>query len=466
MLPFKNNFFSIKTKTMLTKILYVFISIVSLNTLIAQHTITGQLKPKGQYRLMLLYKAEGAFQYYKASSNIDSTGLFGFALPENFETGAYRLVYDTEKNQYVNIIYNNEDISFVFDPKDLINTISFYDSKENTLFFDYVRTINYKYMALDSVHKEYFKNPNEANSELYKIKKGEVDIFQNYFEKESEGKLANHYIKAFKKHISDTPLNTKKEYYNVLKENYLNSINIKDSVLRNSSFILDRLIEYVFDLNELTARINNTKLDVKMIDKALKDIEPSKFRDEIIYSLTSSAFDPYLSTYDNLLDYIYRNYYVNLPATSKTESFTQMVKLKLNAIVGKKAPMINFDNGNLYSIQEDTTFIVFWSTTCSHCLEEVPKIYDAISNRKNVKMIMVGLEEVYSDWETVSANFPKAIQKRANGKWKNKHAISYNVKGTPAYFLLDKNKKIIAKPNDVKAINSIFNVNIPVKHKH
>lgn len=448
---------------MLKKLIFIFICVISLNSIIAQHTITGQLKPVGDYKTMLLYKTNGAFQYYKASTTIDSVGLFGFALPKEFENGSYRLVYDTRNNLYVNIIYNNEDISFVFDPKNLVNSIYFYDSEENTLFFDYIRTINKKYLALDSVQKAYYETPTAKLEKLYRVKKGEVDAYQNYFEKESEGKIVNHFLKAFKKYLSETPLKNKNEYYNQLKENYFNSINFQDSVLRNSSFILDRLIEYVFDLNELIARKHNSKLDVKMIDKALESIETSKFKDETIYSLTSSAFDPYLSTYDNLLDYLYKNYYINLPKESKTESFTEMVKAKLKVIVGKQAPMINFDNGNLYGIKEDTTLVIFWSSTCSHCLKEVPKVYDALKDRKNIKIVMVGLEDEYSDWENVSLAFPNTIQTKSIGKWKSKYAIAYNVKGTPAYFVLDRNKKIIAKPDKVKELSKFFNSEIVLK---
>jgi len=450
----------LKNNTMRTRIFLIFLFIFSLKVVVAQHTITGQLKPVGDYKTMLLYKTVGAFQYYKASSPIDSLGLFGFALPESFENGSYRLVYDTRNNLYINIIYNNENISFVCDPNNLINSIYFYDSEENSLFFDYVRTINKKYIALDSIQKEYYENPTGKLAKLYTYKRKEVDAYQNYFETESKGKVVNHFIIAFKKYLSKTPLNSQKEYYALLKENYLNSINFQDTVLRNSSFILDRLLEYTFDLNEITARKNNTYLDVKMIDVALKRIEPSKFKNEIIYSLTSSAFDPYLSTYDKLLDYLYKNYYVNLPKEAKTESFTEMIVLKLNAIVGKQAPMIRFDEGNLYAIKEDTTLLVFWSTTCSHCLKEVPKVYDALIENENVKIVMIGLEDEYSDWENAVKFFPKSIQKRANGKWTNKIAISYNVKGTPAYFVLDKNKKIIAKPNKLIDVLKVFNVKL------
>ena len=241
-----------------------------------------------------------------------------------------------------------------------------------------------------------------------------------------------------------------------MKSDYLNSINFQDSILRNSAFLIDRLNEYIFDLNEAIAKRNNTSLDVTMIDSALNRITASKFKDEVIYSLTSSAFDPYSAKYDHLLDYLNKNYYSRLAVEMKNKKLTEMVVAKLNAIIGKKAANISLGTSDLYSISADSTLVIFWSTTCSHCMIEIPKIYKKLSENDNIKVVLVGLEDEYSDWETQTEKFPNWINKRANGKWTNEYALSYFVKGTPAYFLLDKNKTIIAKPEKLKHLEKVL----------
>ncbi len=422
----------------------------------AQHTITGQIEAAGDYKTMLLYKTEGAFQYYKASSPIDEKGLFGFALPENFEIGFYKLVYDAQKDLSVSFIYDNEDISFFFNPSDVSNSIYFYDSDNNSLFYDYIKSVNKKYLEIDSIQTVYYSNRSKKVFNAYIVKKNEIDAYQNYFEKKSEGKLVFYFIKAFKKHIKNSPLLTKDEYYTELKNNYLNEIDFQNPVLRNSSFLIDRLNEYIFDLNELIARKRNEKIDVNMIDFALRKIEDSKFKNEVIYSLTSSAFDPYSARYDVLLNHLNKYYYSILPENEKNENFTKMLEAKLNVIVGKKAPNISIGDSSLYAIKADTSLVIFWSSTCSHCLKEIPEIYKMLSSKKSINIVMVGIENEYSDWENVIKSFPNWIHKRANGKWKNKYAIAYNVKGTPSYFVLDKNKIIIAKPEKLKDVEDFF----------
>lgn len=423
----------------------------------AQHTITGKLSPKGESNLMLLYKTEGAFQYYKSSTEIDSLGMFGFSVPENFETGSYKLVYNAQKNFYVNIIYNQEDISFTCNPNDITNTIYFFDSKENALFFDYIKHINVKYIELDSIQKLCYQDfTNDKLVKQYISKNTEIEAYQNYFEQESKGFLVNNFIKAYKKTNPKLPLKSKLEYYQYLRLNYLNNIDFQNETLRNSSFIIDRINEYTFDLNGAIAKRSNKPLDVSMIDMVLAKIEPSKFKDEVIYSLTNTAFDPYSSAYDLLLDYLHSKYYGTLPETIKNPEFTKILESKLNVIVGKKAPNIKLSNGTLYDIKSDKTMVVFWSTTCSHCLKEIPEVYEFLKDDKTIKVILVGIEEPNSDWENVILTYPNWTHLRADGKWENEYAKAYNVKATPSYFILDKDKMIIEKPDDVKELKLLF----------
>ena len=39
-------------------------------------------------------------------------------------------------------------------------------------------------------------------------------------------------------------------------------------------------------------------------------------------------------------------------------------------------------------------------------------------------------------------------------KWENKTARIYQINATPTYIILDKNKKIVAKPNDINDVKT------------
>lgn len=431
--------------------LILFLNFTSLN---AQHIISGKLKPKGENNLMLLYKTEGAFQYYKASTEIDSIGMFGFRVPEKFESGSYRLVYNTQENLYINIIYNQEDVSFICNPEDVINSIYFFDSKENSYFFDYIKKINEQYESLDSIQKLFYTDAtNTKLAKKYIAQNAEITAYQNYFEKESSGMMVNNFIKAYKRTHPEQAVKSKLDNYQYLKVNFLNNIDFKNKTLQNSSFIIDRLNEYVFDLNEAIAKATNSSLDINMIDLALEKIPASEFKNEVIYSLTSSAFDPYSSKYDILLDYLHKKYYGTIPEDLKNKDFTLLVESKLKVIVGKKSPNIKFDeNNSLHDIESEKTLVIFWSTTCSHCLEEIPQVYNLLLSNFDIKVVLVAIEDSNSDWENVILEFPIWKHYKAEGKWQNEYAKAYNVKSTPSYFILDKNKFILEKPENFNSL--------------
>ena len=72
-----------------------------------------------------------------------------------------------------------------------------------------------------------------------------------------------------------------------------------------------------------------------------------------------------------------------------------------------------------------------------------------------IKVIAVGLEDDPILWEKEIAKYPEFIHVLGLGKWSNAIGKSYNVTATPSYYILDKEKKIIAKPYDFEAFKKL-----------
>ena len=102
--------------------------------------------------------------------------------------------------------------------------------------------------------------------------------------------------------------------------------------------------------------------------------------------------------------------------------------------------------------------VVFWSSTCGHCLIEMPILYDYLKGNAGVKVISVGLEDDSSraGWETQITSYPNFINVYGDNKWENKFARGYGVNATPFFFVLDAQKKVMAKPNDVAELKIFF----------
>lgn len=100
--------------------------------------------------------------------------------------------------------------------------------------------------------------------------------------------------------------------------------------------------------------------------------------------------------------------------------------------------------------------MVFWSTDCSHCLREIPELHTFMKGSKKAKVIAFSLEKEAFIWKNYIINLYGWHNVLGLGKWENKIAKTYQIFSTPTYFILDKNKKIIAKPEKIEDLKKFF----------
>ena len=162
----------------------------------------------------------------------------------------------------------------------------------------------------------------------------------------------------------------------------------------------------------------------------------------------------------DLVNYISDEYYSKLPLENQNKEFIVYINNMLKAVVGMKAPELFWDeNGvekSLMGLEAKAYIVVFWSTTCSHCLDEIPKLYKFTQDFEGLQVIAVALEDLKVEFDKLILTMPNWIHVYGKGKWQNEFAKSYNVNSTPSYFVLDQDKKIIAKPEELEDLMEIF----------
>lgn len=123
----------------------------------------------------------------------------------------------------------------------------------------------------------------------------------------------------------------------------------------------------------------------------------------------------------------------------------------------------------LYSLKADYTVVAFWDVHCGKCREEIPRLdtlYRTKWQKKNVKIYAVMVnEESVKDW-------PAFINEHAGG-WTHVHQTAamrteeekagkpnfrqlYDMRSTPTLYLLDKDKRIIAKNIGVTDLDNVL----------
>ncbi|MGY5355325.1 TlpA family protein disulfide reductase [Wenyingzhuangia sp. IMCC45467] len=436
------------------KNLLTFLILITTYIVNAQYTVSGSFTDSNSVQDIALYRiVKGETDYIKYADVINKQ--FSFSM-DSLPAGNYRALYQNIKTGYVDFIYNNENVKFSVDSKKGQPSVAFLESRENQLLQAYnynISTLQYK---LDSVQLAYFSKP-ITNVSKYQDIKLKIDGAQQYYENLAKDDYCLGIIKATKRYNAPLPFTLPGEYLENIIDHFFDYIDFQDETLRNSMFIKSRLKDYVFYLHQTDDVIQQNELYIKAIKEILAKTTNNVFKEEVL-----RYFIPeFVKQENNNVLTAVVNIYKELPQEVQNKKLLEETDNKARTLIGTIAPNIKIsETESLYSLKGSNTYLIlFWSSTCSHCSVELPKVKEILNLKNDVTVIAIGLEETETKekWQEVVEEHMKDWKNvLALGKWNSNEAIAYDVNATPSYFILNKNKRIIAKPNSFKVLKDIL----------
>lgn len=438
---------------MLSKLVALLMLLPSI--LLAQHTIKGVFSPAKDYEVVLLYKVTPTVSDYITNANVQKDGSFQFKLDASAPAGIYRVVYAVPQEDFnFDVIYNGkEDVALTFNSE---TGISFKSSIENKLLASYTSSMS----AITQSIGNYFREDRKDTLALKAIFKKQRET-QIRYEKQAVNTIALHFIKANKPYIPKKYEDVK-TYVKNLKTHYFDNIDFNSKTLQSSSFLQERMLNYVFGISaEGKDNITNYKNNIDVFCNAIKTI-PTSIKRILLVDLWQEMVDLRLEPVAN---HISKNYLLDIANQLKDKELVDALTRYNNLSIGHKAPdfsiVIEKDNKKVTKKLSELNsaekyIIVFWSSTCSHCLEEIPQLQKLIKSRAKLKVIAIGLEDDNKAWKEKIKSYPEFIHVLGLGKWDNKIGNDYGVTTTPTYFVLDKNKHILKKPEDIEVLKAVL----------
>jgi thiol-disulfide isomerase/thioredoxin len=435
----------------------LFLLLISTLVVQAQHTITGTFIPKEDYKWAILYKMSPTRPHYISQGKIND-GKIAFTLDSTQTKGIYKIVYDIPQEEFnFDLIYDGkEDITFTFDKS---KGVTFTQSSQNNLLDEYITSMTEVGKDIGAFYVNNLADKNQLITLFNKQRE-----LQEAFENQAKGKLVYEFIKASKPYIPEDYVDAT-TYITDLQKHYFDTIDYTNPVLQSSSFLMERTLGYMIgfvpDENDiLQAYANNLDEIYTHLQKAPLNFQKSFMSDLwqklVNYKLTETA------------NYLAEKYLIpvatQLGDTELVENLTQFKNLS----IGNVAPDFSWEttqNGqtktqNLHSLDVAQNYIlVFWSSTCSHCLKQIPQLQKFVKTLDSTKykVIAIGLEdEDNTNWNSEIYYYPEFIHVYGPGKWKNPIGKKYGVTGTPTYFVLDKDKKFIAKPQNFEELKAFI----------
>lgn len=441
---------------MLRKFLFISLFVSSWFLLKAQYTLDGTFTGLSNEKITLLQTFASQHGMID-TSQMNESGSFRFTLSDDLPSGQYRLV--TESGMDVFFVFNHEDIQFVVVTDEYGKYVQVIKSVENMIYYDYENLKNKNLLKLDilgpvvayypKTDPLYKKVTDRANT----LRKEVLDK-ANELTARNPGTLAAHFIKM------ETPVfpplemdeSDQQEY---LKAHFFDNIDFNDTVLLKSSTLNSMLINYLSlyqDRNDDRETFENKLLmglDTILQKSAVNPDMYASVVDFLLQGFESIGFDKgieYISEH-NQLDEFCEN-------TEKILELQDKLYLLNKLAIGKTAPDFSHADidGNmirLSDINAKRTLLVFWASWCPHCKSVVPEINSLKEKFSDNELQIIGvsidtsltnLRQVISEYKI---NWPNIAELKG---WGGDIPEMYGIAATPTMYLLDEQKKIIAKP--------------------
>ncbi len=366
-------------------------------------------------------------------------------------------------------------------------------SLENTISegFKKYSSERLKYMkSLDDAFKAKTKHT-KADTTAYikedtRVKKEQAHYQDSIIEKYPNSLIAALFSAMKKPAVPEIPIVKGKPDslypYHFVKGHYWDDVNFGDDRLLHTPFFEPKMDEYF--RNYISIEADSIIKEVNYIllaAKGGKEIYPY-----LLNKFTKEYMNPKYMGQDKVFVFLFENFYAKgdttlLDAANKKIVTERAYNLMANQI-GLPAAPINFPDSSgkivpLYSLPNPFTVVVFWDPTCGHCKTELPRL-DSMYRAK-WKALGVGFYAVNIK-EEETASWKKFISENKLNGWVHTHETTairlagerskqmnfrqaYDIYKTPTLYLLDKDKRIIAKQLSMEQFDELIKLKLKDK---
>ena len=263
--------------------------------------------------------------------------------------------------------------------------------------------------------------------------------------------------------------------FRYVKEHYWDDVALNDDRLLRTPFFEPKLDDYFkyYVSPEPDSIIEEVKY-ILLSARTGKDIYPY-----LLTKFTNKYMNPEFMGQDKVFVYLFENFYAKgdtmiLNPSSRKTVIERAYSLMANQL-GKPAPVLNLTDTtgkivSLYDLKSAFTVVAFWDPNCGHCKDEMPRLDSFYRNKwKGLGVAIYGVNiyenevpawkqfitsKKLSGWtHTYQTKAAKEAEERAGVP---NYRQLYDIFKTPTLYLLDKDKRIIAKQLSLEQFDDLI----------
>jgi hypothetical protein len=428
----------------------------------------------------------GSKQYLVDSARIGTNSEAVFSGKERLFGGIYMIVFPLKNNWLECIVDQDQDFQVFADSANLIRSVRFSGSADNDLFATYQKKSFDLGTDLASMQQKLNgAKPEEAEkirAEM-QVKSSQLQAYRESFLRAHPDNLLSAIFRTLREPtVPPAASHPGGKYdssfaYQYYKQHYWDGVSFKDERLVRTPVFQPKLDRY---FTQVLPQDPDSIIEAadQILQQAANAPEMHKF---VLANLTDKYVNPQFMGQDKVFVHLFEKYYLTGKADSWMSDkyrkfiFDRGYSLIANVIGTQGA---NFEwvdtlgkRGSLYQVSSAFTVLCFWDPTCSHCQEELPRLdsmYQAAWKNKGVKLVGVMTEGGRDNW----LNF---IHKHNLKDWLHVHQTQemkdadyaagkpgyrqlYDVYQTPMLYLLDQDKRIVAKRLSYQQLNDLLQI--------
>ena len=433
------------------------------------------------------------YHYGKIKAVADSIVLDGnsagdFKGKDKLPEGVYFIVSPKKVILFELLIGRKQQFTVSADTAKIPESIVFTGSPENSAFQEYTGFMSSRGRQITAWQSQLSQTKSKKDSLALqqKIRNAgdEIKSYREKVENKDSSSLLSALLLALKEPViphAPALANGKSDSgfaYRYFKEHYWDNISFTDERLIRTPVFEPKLDRYYKDLVSPDPDSIDREID-HMLLYSRTNKEMFKY---LLIHFVQKYISPEYMGQDAVFVHIFEKYINTGQADFFTEKYRKFVDDRAYSLManllGEPAPGLELTDTlgklqSLYNIKADFILICFWDPTCSHCKETVPKvdsIYQAKWKNEGVKVVGVMVDGGKDNW----LNF---IRDHNLKDWINVYQTTaqhdaeasaghadyrqlYDVYQTPVLYLLDKDKRIIAKKLTYQQLDEVISLKL------
>jgi thiol-disulfide isomerase/thioredoxin len=405
---------------------------------------------------------------------------------EKLQGGIYLVGYPNKAGFFEILVDQQQHFSILADTATLAQGVKFINSPDNELFIVYQKAMSSRGAAITEMQKKYDaarQTPDSAKfaAELKKLD-DELDEYREKLIKDHPTSLLASLLVAMREPVLPASMKDPKNKqdsiasYRFVKDHFWDGVHFYDGRLAYTPFFEAKLDKYFTQLV-----IPNPDSVIKEMDwmLAYTVASPEMRRFLLIKFVNRYLMQKYMWE-DAIFVHLFEKYFSNSEYSWLSEkgkkTITDRAYSLMANIMGTPAAEIDLPDTSgkklsLYSIKANYILVCFWDPTCGHCKEIMPRIdsvYRAKWKAMGMNIYAVAKEtdatqkawlnfisdHKLQDWNHVY--YSKAEEKKRVESGTPGYSQLYDVMSFPTLYLLDKDKRIIAKKLSFAQIDEIL----------